>query len=194
MSDSLRCFLAIRLPSQAIERLSEAQQRLREADNTWKWVKPESFHITLKFLGDVERERIPTLWESIRRSLAEFHAFTMSFRGLGVFPDTRAPRVAWAGIHDGATELTELAHKVEQPCAEHGFEPERRRFAAHLTLGRSRRPTHNATLIAAIDKFADVDLGRADVTSVALMRSKLTPAGAIYHILEEQPLEPGEAK
>jgi len=194
MSDSLRCFLAVRLPSQAIDRLSEAQQHLRQADDRWKWVKPESFHITLKFLGDVERERIPALWESIRFALAGSRVFRMSFRGLGLFPDSRAPRVAWAGIHDGATALTELAHKVEQTCAEHGFEPERRRFTAHLTLGRARRPSHNARLIAVIDEFADVDLGRADVTHVALMRSELTRAGAIYHVLEEHPLEPGEAE
>ncbi len=157
-------------------------------------MKADTFHITLKFLGYVEQSRLPALWDSVCTAVAKSRPFTMVLRGLGAFPNLRSPRVAWAGIEQGAAELTDLAAKVEQACARHGFELERRAFKAHLTLGRARRPAPNPGLAAAIEKLAAADLGDARVDRILLMKSRLSPRGAEYSVLEEHPLDHGEAE
>jgi 2'-5' RNA ligase len=194
VSESLRCFVAVRVPPGRAQGLREAQARLRAAKGNWKWVDPESFHLTLKFLGNAESSAIPDLWASVSGALRGAQRFKMQFRGLGVFPNPRSPRVAWAGIEAGAAELRELAAKVEEACSAHGFDRERRPFRAHLTLGRARRPERNSDLAAAVQEMTEVDMGEADVDRVLLMKSTLTPRGALYDVLEEHLLDHGEGE
>jgi 2'-5' RNA ligase len=193
MSEALRSFIAVKLPPETVERLRQAQARLRAADTTWKWVEPGCFHLTLKFLGAVPRVGLEAVWGSVCAALAGTRSFTVSLRGLGVFPNARAPRVAWAGIDRGAAELAGMAATVEEACAAHGFERERWAFTAHLTLGRAREPKPNPALAAVIEELSAVELGEAKVDRALLMKSTLTPKGAIYQMLEEKLLESGEA-
>lgn len=194
MSESLRCFVAVKVPLGRAQCLREAQARLRAAEGNWKWVDPESFHLTLKFLGNVERSAIADLWASVSDALRGTQRFKMEFRGLGVFPNPRSPRVAWAGIEAGAAELRELAAKVEEACSAHGFDRERRPFKAHLTLGRARRPDGNPDLASVVQDMTDAHMGEAGVDRVLLMKSTLTPKGALYDVLEEHLLDHGEGE
>ncbi len=194
MNKPVRCFLAVKTPLDRAQALREAQAQLRAAGGNWKWVDPDTFHLTLKFLGDVEESRTAEIWESVSAALVGSEAFAIRFRGLSVFPNLRLPRVAWAGIDHGAAELHELARKVEEACSAHGFERERRPFRAHLTLGRARRPESNSALAGVIEGMADAELGETDVSRVLLMKSTLTPKGAIYDVLEEHLLDHGEAE
>jgi len=194
VSDSIRSFIAVKMPLDAIERLSEAQDRLRAAEADWKWVRPDTFHITLKFLGEVEGGRISAVWDSVCEAVADSRPFAMALRGLGAFPNLHTPRVAWVGIDEGSAALVGLAAKVESACELHGFERERRPFRAHLTLGRARRPAPNPSLAAAIEGMAGADLGEAAVDRILLMKSQLTPRGAQYEVLEEHLLNHGVAK
>ena len=194
MSESIRTFIAVKMPSSAIDRLREAQDRLRTAEADWRWVKPDTFHITLKFLGNVEQSRMSALWESVCGAVAESRPFTMALRGLGAFPNVHTARVAWVGIDEGAAELVELAAKVDGACEQHGVPSESRPFRAHLTLGRARRPAPNPPLAAAIEGMAGTGLGEAGVDRILLMESRLTPRGAQYEVLEEHLLNHGEAE
>jgi 2'-5' RNA ligase len=192
MSELIRSFIAVKIPSEAAGRLRAAQEQLRAAEANVKWVDSGNFHITLKFLGGVEAARLSALWGSVHESLDGSRPFTMRFLGVGAFPNLRRARVIWAGVTEGAEELGELAARVEGACAQHGFDPEKRPFRSHLTLGRVRRPVPNAKLAATMMELAEADLGRVQVDRVVLMRSELTRSGAVYHILEERPLGQGE--
>lgn len=192
MSDTLRCFVAVGIPHEIKERLGEAQARLIAAEPDWKWVEPVSFHVTLKFLGQVERDRLSVMWRSVRERLGGVRPFTIRLRGMGVFPNPRLPRVAWAGIDEGAAELAEVAARVEAACYQHGFEREKRPFQAHLTLGRARQPGARPGLGEVIGGLSEEQFGQFLVDRVLLMRSELTRDGARYHVLEEQVFERGE--
>ncbi|MBN1459556.1 MAG: RNA 2',3'-cyclic phosphodiesterase [Armatimonadetes bacterium] len=194
MSESLRCFVAVKIPEAAAARVREAQERLREAEPSWKWVDPDTFHLTLKFLGQVSSDRLGELWSAITASLDGRHSFVMTLKGLGAFPNARSPRVAWAGIQEGAQELGELAEAVETACERLDFEREQRPFAAHLTLGRARRGQTKSQVGQAIEREGDIEFGEAPVERVLLMQSQLRPDGARYTILEEHELEHGEAE
>ena len=192
MSERIRSFIAVKLAQEAAERIGSAQERLRGADASWKWVDSTSFHITLKFLGGVERASLDAVWQSVCDELMGSQAFRAEFRGVGAFPSPQRARVLWAGVEQGASELADLACRIEAVCAKHGFAREKRPFRAHLTLGRARRPGPNPTLAAEMKKLAEADLGSMLVDRVLLMESDLTRAGAIYTILDEQPLRQGE--
>jgi len=188
MSDQVRSFIAVPVSPEAAALLAAAQEVLRRADPTVKWVDPDGFHITLKFLGSVAHDRLQEIWQSVTRALPGATAFTMRFRGAGAFPNPNRARVVWAGVAQGAAELTALASQVEQACLAHGFAPESRPFHPHLTLGRARQPGPNPELFAAIAALEQEDLGEVQVDRVVLMRSELTPRGPIYHVLQDHPL------
>lgn len=192
MSDSLRCFIAVKLPPGAREGLREAQARLRAVEPNWKWVDPATFHITLKFLGQVGQERLEAAWREVTAAAEGMAGFPIALRGLGVFPNVRAPRVAWAGVSQGGAELATLAARVEQACGQHGFEREKRPFAAHLTLGRAREPGPSPGLAAIVKELAETDFGSGRMDRVLLMQSTLERTGAIYTVIGEQTLERGD--
>ncbi len=189
MSEVIRSFIAVPVPPETVATLSAVQGRLRPTAGNVKWVSPDSFHITLKFLGGVEQERLRQTWQAVRAALAESPPFVFTVRGVGAFPTARRVRVVWAGVEHGRAELTELAQRVEQATLTTGFAPEGRPFQAHLTLGRVREPVLNEELAAAIEGLAGEALGVVSVDRVLLMKSELTPKGAIYTILEQQLLE-----
>jgi 2'-5' RNA ligase len=111
---------------------------------------------------------------------------------LGVFPNPRAPRVAWAGVSEGAPELAALATKVEAACSTHDFEREKRPFSAHLTLGRAREVGPSPTLTAIVAELAETEFGRGNIDKVLLMQSTLQRTGAVYTAIGEQPLQHGD--
>ena len=188
MSESIRSFIAVPIPPEAAAQLRAAQEQLRRAAPTVRWVNPDGFHITLKFLGGVQPDRLQQTWEAVDSALSNAASFTMNFHGIGAFPGQSRPRVIWAGVTDGGPELTALAARVEHVCVGVGFEPEARPFRPHLTLGRAREAKPHPDLSAAIARLAQEALGAVPVDRVLLMKSELTPRGAIYHVLQERRL------
>ncbi len=186
--ESVRCFIAVKLPSAALARLREAQDYLRSAEPGWKWVDPEMFHITLKFLGQEERQRLEALWSDAGAAARAIAAFQIALRGLGVFPNPSAPRVVWAGLSEGAAEMKSLAETIEETCSRHGVEPEKRPFAAHLTLGRARQPGPSPALAEAVKRYEDTEFGGGMIDRVLLMQSTLRRSGAVYTAIGEHAL------
>ena len=189
MSELIRSFIAVAMPPETVAKLSAAQSRLRPAAGNVKWVSPDSLHVTLKFLGGVEADRLQRTWEAVRRGLTGKERFAFSLRGVGAFPNRNRVRVIWAGMESGRAEMAELAHRVEEACTAEGFAPENRPFQAHVTLGRVREPALNTELAAALEGLVAEEFGEVMVDRVLLMKSTLTPKGPIYGVLEQQSLE-----
>jgi 2'-5' RNA ligase len=187
--ERVRSFIAVAVPPASAERLRVAQEKLMAVEPKIKWVNPDGFHITLKFLGGVEQSRLQALWKAVSGALDGVARFTMHFQGIGAFPNLNRARVVWAGVTDGADELMGIAKRIEAISSEHGFEPETRPFAAHLTLGRAREPAPNPALAEAMRELASAELGQVTVDRVLLMKSELTRQGAIYHELEHKLLQ-----
>ena len=151
-----------------------------------RWVRSESLHLTLKFLGEVSPrplEAIDDRLERIRRA-----AFKVSVSGVGFFPNIKAPRVLWAGVSSKAVE--QLAADVDQQMVELDFPPERRKFTPHLTLARSRGNEHiNPELVQAAERFRNREFGDFTADRFHLYESRLQPSGAVYKKLGDYPLE-----
>ena len=162
-----------------------------------KWVKPDSLHITLKFIGEQKPEQVAAIGQQLRKIQGEPIAIGLS--GYGFFPTAKAPRVFWIGIQAGPA-LRELAANIDEATGELGVPREERAFSPHLTLaragGRSGDPKWRkgdqpnsmfATLqkrLADMSKGEGLDFGKMIADTFILYESHLSPAGSKYAKLE----------
>ena len=160
--------------------LGEAIEQLRPTARDVAWVVPDSLHLTLKFLGAVPEARIDSVAGALTDASREAGSFEARIRGLGAFPSAGRPRVVWAGVTEGALQMTELARRVDVALAALGFARADRPFSPHVTLGRVRRPGRIPILTDALERAATRDFGGMQVPSASLMRSDLGPRGARY--------------
>ena len=176
----MRTFVAIEIPDPLRKRLEGLQERLRSAAHGVKWVRPASMHLTLKFLGEIRDSDEPRACEIVAECAAESAAFDLALSGVGAFPDAGRPRVIWVGAQDEPAVMAGLHRRLDKALGEVGVQRERRRFQAHLTLGRVRRPTPMPELAHALDRLSDYAVGDFSVAEVILMQSELRPSGPIY--------------
>ena len=178
----IRAFIAITIDDQIIRKISAAVAELRRALPEVRWVAPENIHLTLKFLGDIEADQVDVIANAMEPALKVFPRFTISAKGLGVFPALRRPRVLWVGIE--GSHLVKLAAKVESALEPIGFLREARSFQPHLTIGRWRRfdgPAKN--LLEELERWKTHDYGASQVEKVTLFQSVLQADGALHQPL-----------
>jgi 2'-5' RNA ligase len=161
-------------------------------------VRPESLHITLKFIGEQPAERVEAITARLQR--VDCSAFEIRSAGYGFFPTAKAPRVFWIGI-DSGKRLAELAGAIDAATAELGIPREDRAYSPHLTLarggGRSGSPKWregdgpNATFALLEKRLAamgELDFGTMMAREFILYQSQLSPGGSKYTKLQRFPL------
>ena len=186
--EGIRSFIAVEVPQSLRAKLEEVQRELKRADADVRWVRPESIHLTLKFLGSVSGGELEKLGGSIAPIISSWAPFEVRLHGLGCFPSSRSPRIVWVGIEQGSAEALSLQKAVENRAAEVGFPPETRPFKPHLTLGRIRSSKGKASLAQAVENLRDVEIGSYPVNEVYLFKSELKPSGAVYTKLQTFPM------
>jgi 2'-5' RNA ligase len=182
----VRLFLALELPPELREVLATERARLQQSLRGWRWARPESIHLTLRFLGEVDPELDRRSRETWRAVAARSRPFRIRLGGAGRFPPRGAPRILWLGTEEvePGDALAELAEAVERAARELGWPEERRPFRPHLTLARAERggrpdPPREDRPAAGEGSV---------VREVALVQSHLHPSGARYTALESYPL------
>jgi len=191
--DKLRLFIAIELPSNIIDGLRNVQEELKDKSNKPSWAKPENIHLTLKFLGDIETNKIDSMVNILEGIAGKSFSFEISVKGVGTFPAAGTPRVIWVGIEENK-DMLQLYNNIEEGLATLGFEKERRDFKPHLTLGRIKFLNDRAGLKRGLEKVAGLNLARFAVAGFALFKSTLTPEGAIHTRLKEYTLQTTDKK
>lgn len=178
----IRSFIAIDFPQEIKIQLKEYVQRFKRFKEPIKYVKESNFHLTLKFLGDVEKEQLPEIIDELRQTFAPYSPFSLRLKGNGVFPMWSRARVLWIGMEYDDT-LLYLQKDVESRLELLGFEKENREFKPHLTIGRVKGKLSSEF----IHFFKENDFYSKEVfvDSIILMKSTLHPAGAIYEPLHE---------
>ncbi len=185
----IRAFIAIELPPHVIESIGRLQERLKSSDFRISWVRPENIHLTLKFLGDIDSDRVQEIGKLMTRALSRQEPLEIFASGLGVFPGVRSPRVIWVGIDGQVQGIAAIQASIDQYLAGAGFAKEKRAFTGHLTLGRVKGPIAGRLLEAAMRSLEDFKTQGFRVDHVSLFKSQLTPQGAIYSRLISVPLE-----
>ena len=183
----MRCFVAVNLPGEIREEVGKftASPSLRAVGRGVRWTRPENIHLTLKFLGNVDREALRSLQSALDGALAGHSPCSLTVKGSGVFPPRGRPRIVWIGLSGETAALANLQSTVESALEPLGFPREKRPFTPHLTIGRVRDPRRPAPLISEIATAGEREWGRCVVERVHLMRSELFPTGPRYSILHE---------
>ena len=191
--DAIRAFIAIELPEAILAELGNIEARLKPQmpRETIRWVRADSVHLTLKFLGQVPSDQLEMITLSLRVAVAAHAPFTLEVKGAGCFPDIHRPRVVWVGVQENNHRLHALQRAVENAIAPLGYPTEIRDFTPHLTLGRVARDVRQVDQ----KKIGDVvhaagvgSLGKWEVRQVALIKSDLKPSGAEYTVLTQATL------
>jgi RNA 2',3'-cyclic 3'-phosphodiesterase len=178
--NNIRAFIAIEVPSSVKESLLQLRDRLRPEIRGASWSRPDGFHLTFKFIGNISHETCDKIKEFLPAA-ARRDQFEVSFGRLGVFPNPRKARVLWVGLEKGARECKAVFESIEEPLEKLGFTREIRAFSPHLTLARFRNPgPHNPGLLQ-----TEFSIPSFTADSVILFRSTLKPDGAVYTRLAE---------
>jgi RNA 2',3'-cyclic 3'-phosphodiesterase len=184
--NKLRLFLAMAIPEDVRAELRRWQQELQPLlpPHAVRWTKPEQFHLTLKFLGNVSAADVPALREAARAVCATASPFHFRAEGVGFFPDHFSPRVFWVDIKNPDGRLPEFQHQLEAAVERFAEKEEPKKFTAHVTLARFEKlPRAEAEKFAARAQ-TDKAFGEWTAKEVQLMESKLTQAGALHAILD----------
>lgn len=183
----MRLFIALNIPDDEKQRIHDAVAPLRHANLPVRWVDPDNFHVTLKFLGDVRSETAKEITAALNEIAAKTDPFSVDVGGFGAFPTIRRPRVIWMGV-EATPALRCLKQDVEWALTDVGFDRETRAFHPHLTLGRAKE--EGAGVFRGLDEMASsLEYGGGfDVHTVDLMRSHTGTNGSRYTILSESEL------
>lgn len=176
----MRVFIAIPLPLHLKARLGTLQEDFRRLALEAAWARDAGFHITLKFLGEVDTSQIAPITSSMLVIGQQYASFSLTLAGVGVFPHAANPRVLWVGVEDETGRLRQLQHTLEAELAQIGYAPESRPFAPHLTLARLKRISRRGEFLATLKTHRQAVLGQLEVDHFALIESRLHPSGASY--------------
>jgi 2'-5' RNA ligase len=182
----MRLFVALDIDAAIRRRITDFRNQMRALAPAVRWVAPETFHITLQFLGETKKlDEIQSALDSVQGS-----PFEISLRNVGFFPSAKSPRVLWVGIEAGE-HLSELANSIGQALQPLGFERDAGPFKPHLTLARagSGRPRpapgeRSAPALqqvrAKLQTVGQLEFGTMTAHEFYLYESKLSSSGAQY--------------
>jgi 2'-5' RNA ligase len=172
-----RLFIAIDPPVEVAFQL----ERLCIGLPAVRWTEPDQFHLTLRFIGEVDHATFYDIGEAL--AAISLHPFEVGLKGLGLFPPRGAPHTLWAGVDDPEGGLATLKRRIDRVLDRAGVEPERRRFVAHVTLGRFREPPPVERLTSYLASRSLFRSERFPVSGFTLYSSLLRPEGA-FHTVE----------
>jgi len=181
--EKIRAFIAIELPEAVRAALSLVQSRLRAERHSYvKWVDPGGVHLTLKFLGNIDAGQVSALSDAIGQAAQGVAPFRLELGETGAFPNQRRPNVIWVAVTGDVERLASLQRAIDQLLIPLGFVPESRPFSPHLTLGRLKERASTAERQKIGESLATVkpEAVHFQANEISLMRSTLTPSGAIY--------------
>ncbi len=196
----IRTFLAVEVSDEVRTAISQVQQDLKERltpqlsrEIRITWGQLNSFHLTMRFLGETEKDLIDPLREAIATVRRAHPTIQIPIDRLQAFPNFQKPRVLWVGPSEewlkseSAKQLAALHQAIESCCHSFGFAPDEKTFSPHLTLARIKSGEREVGQLLAQRGVCDraVSLGTVTVGPIVLMKSQLRPTGPVYTKLWE---------
>jgi 2'-5' RNA ligase len=196
----MRIFIGIDLDSQVQTHIGRFVEGVQSLAPDARWMRPESLHITLKFIGEQTPAQVEIIAENLRRLKAS--AFDLRVSGYGFFPTAKAPRVFWIGVSP-VSDLAALAASIDAATSAAGVPREERPYSPHLTLARGgagrrsgspkrRAEDRSNAIFGMLQKrlaaIKEPNFGTMTAREFILYQSQLSPAGSKYTRLETFPL------
>lgn len=174
----IRAFIAANLAFSVGEEMAKVQSVFQKAKGDIRWVKPQGFHLTFQFLGNIEPTQAAPILSAVRETVRLQPPLQVRTQGLGAFPSLTRPRVLWARL--SGEGLRELHARIESALGSLGFPAEGRAFRPHITLGRVRSQRGWERVLERVKEYLQYDFGESLIDTVTLYRSDPEPDGAVY--------------
>ncbi|MFL7837718.1 MAG: RNA 2',3'-cyclic phosphodiesterase [Candidatus Promineifilaceae bacterium] len=180
MKETIRTFIAIHLPQEVKDYLGELTDNLagQVPRHSVRWVKPDRMHLTLRFIGETEKNLLPMVAKALDEVAAGQRPFNLNLEGFGCFPNCKRPRVLWAGLGGDVDSAGQLKNDIDAALIPLGWDKEDRPFQPHLTAGRVK----DSQAIAGQRWPDKLKVLPIPVNSIYLIESELTPNGPIYTV------------
>ena len=191
----MRLFVAVGVGLDIAGQLSEWQQQLARIPAQVRWVPPEQYHLTVKFIGEIGEARLAEIRNRLDQAAAETPAFALSISGLSRLEVRGQVRIIMAEVVSADQRLNRLHRRIDQEFAGLGIPLDTRPLRPHLTLGRVRSNHSLNKLLRRLEHFAAgriAPLGPWPVGEVSLMQSMPSAQGVVYrgrHHVALQPLD-----
>lgn len=189
-NDTKRVFIAINLDKEIKNYLSNIQEDIINYNNAqlkMKTVERRNLHISIKFLGDLNRLEIEKISLALQKLSSKYQPFRINLsKRIGIFPSTKKPRVIWIGVEKGNSEVEKIYHDIERELQGESFYDNDKKFTTHITLGRVKYIKYPNNLIEFMKEIGFKDISQM-VNSVELMESNLTTKGPIYGVISQYP-------
>ncbi|MBF4469652.1 MAG: RNA 2',3'-cyclic phosphodiesterase [Methanobrevibacter arboriphilus] len=178
-----RCFLAIDIDSDLIQNIVKVQEEFKNTNNNVKYVEEENLHFTLKFFGDIDKDKIFEVKNCILKVLNEINfkdnfSNEISIKGLGTFPNKNYMKVLWVGC-ENSEFITKLHDALDLEFKKIGFKLDKQ-FKTHITIGRIRNLKDKNEFKSKIEKLENFEIGNMNIEKISLKISELTSKGPIY--------------
>jgi 2'-5' RNA ligase len=181
----MRLFVAIELPPKARDAIAKVAASLRPESPGARWSRPEAMHVTLKFLGQTDEQKIPNVKATLEQ-IVSAEPVSLRFRGVGFFPDENRPRVLWCGV-EPTPNLSAMTSAIKKCLQLLGFEPENRPYVPHVTLARLNSARNVEKLVRAAAPLKSYDFGATRESQFHLFESVLESSGSEYKKLATFP-------
>jgi 2'-5' RNA ligase len=179
----IRTFIAISLTPELKSELDKMIRELKSLSRGVRWIKTDSIHLTLKFLGNLNIEQLGKVFDGMDIAKVKFPGtFSIDVKNTGCFPSLKRPRVLWVGVTgEEIYKLQSLQGNIESSLRDHGFAVEDRKYSPHLTVARIKFAEQLDTFL---EKFSHYPFPaiKLPIREVHVMRSDLKPDGAVYSI------------
>ena len=185
---TIRTFIAFDTPETVRTKIARIQSELRKVTADIRWESQDKFHVTIKFLGDMEETVLPHVIEDIEEELKGSAPFSVTYTGIGAFPNNRSPHVIWAGCKNLDGKLLEIKHTLDGCLVLRGFPIDHRTFLPHITLGRVNS-NRGLPDVQALMQTLQLKPHNATIREICVLKSELHPQGSVYTLLHKIGLE-----
>jgi RNA 2',3'-cyclic 3'-phosphodiesterase len=186
---SIRTFIAFDTPPTLKAEICRIQSALKECRADVRWESENKFHVTIKFLGDVEEMILPEIISNVKTITEQYYQFPIIYQNVGAFPNNKRPRVLWVGCTNTDQQLLRMKEQLDQSLKKFGFEIEDRQFHPHVTLGRVKSPSGLKNLIQTLENIT-FEPRQVSIADILVVKSILKPSGSEYSTLASISLSP----
>jgi 2'-5' RNA ligase len=177
----IQAFIAISLPENVKVFLDDLQGQLRKSGIKASWPKPVTMHLTLKFFGNLNADKVGDIKACMGKAVTGIPVHSLFASGIGVFPSVKNTRIIWSGTRGQTDILEKLVDRLEHSLFKNmGIKKENRRFSPHLTMARIKQPIHPKIAIKLLQKFEKFHSNDFVVSDIKFFQSKLLSSGAIH--------------
>ena len=181
----MRTFLAIEIEPYIKNKIEESQEIISDSESSnIKFVEVENIHLTLKFFGEIDEDKLEQITDIINQSIKNKEAYTLKVVNIGAFTNIYNPRVIWTGIKDKNNTTVKLIEELDKKFNKIGFKKEKN-YVPHITIGRVKNISDKEKLSQTLKKLSKKYHGKMEVKKICLKSSTLTPSGPIYENIKE---------